>query len=250
MLVFDRILWLLIMSYKFPTIEYYDRRPYNTVLLKFSAHWIVIVQTIYIKRLSRALIFETLDPASLQPSEHILQKSGLSAWHMALIGLNFQISDLKVLGVSWKLWGGIHERIMDEIMLEFLWTFHFNSWRETCLRITLLHYRSTRPIFSKVEHLSITASDASQHSTALWNKLVTPVLVIDHIQSLRLPESLCIGEPACAEVSFAYSIIKFLAFRFMHPSIGLVELLLKVNGPGCFQMMLREPLLIDPVEIL
>ncbi|CBI22429.3 unnamed protein product, partial [Vitis vinifera] len=41
------------------TSKYYDRRPYNTVLLKFSAHWIVIVQTIYIKRLSRALIFET-----------------------------------------------------------------------------------------------------------------------------------------------------------------------------------------------
>ena len=249
MFIFDKILWLLIMSYKFPIIEYYDRRPYSIVLLKFSAHWIVIVQTIYIKRLSQALIFKTIDPASLQPSEHTLQKSSLPAWHMTLIGLNFQISDLKVLGVSWKLWGGIHKRVMDEITLEFLWTFHFNSWRETCFRITLLHYRSTRPIFCKAEHLSITASDASQHSTALWNKLVTPVLVIDHIQSLRLPESLCIGEPACAEDSFTHSIIKFLAFRFIHLSIGLVKLLLKVKGPGCFQMMLREPLLIDPVEI-
>ena len=68
------------MSYKFPEIEYYDRQPYSTALLKFSAHWAVIVQTIHIKRLSQALIFRTIGPASLRPSEHILQKSSLPAY--------------------------------------------------------------------------------------------------------------------------------------------------------------------------
>ena len=58
-----------------------------------------------------------------------------------------------------------------------------------CLRITLLHYRSTRPIFCRAEHLSITALDVSQRSTALSYNLVISVLVIDrnNLSSIRHP---------------------------------------------------------------
>ena len=49
------IQWLPVMSNEFPRIEYNYCQPYNTTLLKFSAHSTVIAQPTNVKRLFRAM---------------------------------------------------------------------------------------------------------------------------------------------------------------------------------------------------